>query len=214
MDQDGQVVYNASTLDEFEQFWKIIVDFGLGLCTLVNSGVKLDGLGSMTTLVVISAIVGKYLGTMASYSLAKSLGFMPPLGVRTRHVSMIATIAPIGLTIALFMSDVAFVDPRVQRDAKVGALLTSLIGIIPCTIAQVYDFRNENVGEQAKLQLQEELEEARQRFNQDNWDTRMTSSPSTPVVPVEVIKSAKAKGGREMAAVPLEIEFGFLGTKI
>jgi Na+/H+ antiporter NhaA len=52
----------VSTLDSLEHFWKPFVDFGLGLFALVNAGVKLDGVGSMTSLILISLVMGKYFG--------------------------------------------------------------------------------------------------------------------------------------------------------
>jgi hypothetical protein len=79
LDEDGRVVLHASTLDEFEQFWKIVVDFGLGLCMLVNSGVEINGRpGAMTALVALSVVAGKFLGILLSFECAKSLGFTPP----------------------------------------------------------------------------------------------------------------------------------------
>jgi Na+/H+ antiporter NhaA len=61
-DEDGHMSLHVSTLDSFEHFWKPFVDFGLGLFALVNAGVKLDGVGSMTSLILISLVVGKYFG--------------------------------------------------------------------------------------------------------------------------------------------------------
>jgi NhaA family Na+:H+ antiporter len=54
---------------------------------------------------------------------AKRLGFNAPLGVRMKHVHMIGLLASMGLTVALFVSDVAFTEPKLLGDAKIGALL-------------------------------------------------------------------------------------------
>jgi Na+/H+ antiporter NhaA len=45
---------------------------------------------------------------------AKGLGFNPPLGVRLKHVHMIGLLASMGLTVALFVSDIAFTDTKLQ----------------------------------------------------------------------------------------------------
>jgi len=52
----------------------------------VNAGVKISGVGAMTGLVVASLVVGKYLGIVAAFLVAKQAGFYPPLGVRLKHV--------------------------------------------------------------------------------------------------------------------------------
>ena len=63
-DEDGNEHLNVSTLDEFEQFWKPLVDIFLGVFALVNAGVRVDGIGSMTLLVMVSLIVGKFGGVV------------------------------------------------------------------------------------------------------------------------------------------------------
>ena len=109
----------------------------------------------MTSLVFLSLVVGNYCGILATYKLAKWLGFLPPLGIRTRHMRMIGLIASMGLTVALFVSDVAFTDARLVADAKIGSLLSSVVGVVAWGISQYYDLSHELVDEQAKLQVSE-----------------------------------------------------------
>jgi Na+/H+ antiporter NhaA len=153
-DEDGDPHMNVSTLDSFEHFFKVYADLGLGLFTLTNAGVPLRA-GSMTSLVFLSLVVGNYCGILATYKLAKWLGFLPPLGIRTRHMRMIGLIASMGLTVALFVSDVAFTDARLVADAKIGSLLSSVVGVVAWGISQYYDLSHELVDEQAKLQVSE-----------------------------------------------------------
>ena len=42
------------------------------------------------------------------------MGFAAPLGVRGHHVRMIGVIATLGLTVALFVSDLAFTDDKIK----------------------------------------------------------------------------------------------------
>ena len=56
-----------------------------------------------------------------------ALGYPPPLGVRAAHVHMIGLMAALGLTVALFVSDVAFDNAKVRGDCKIGALLSILV---------------------------------------------------------------------------------------
>ena len=68
----------------------------------------------MTSLILISLVVGKTLGVMLMYRCACSMGFPAPLGVRATHVRMIALMASLGVTLGLFVSDVAFTNEKVE----------------------------------------------------------------------------------------------------
>ena len=155
-DEDGVEHLNLSTLDSFEHFWKFYADLGLGFFALTNAGVELKSIGSMTTLILASLVVGKYSGIMLMFRFAKWLGFLPPLGVRTMHMRMIGLLASMGLTVALFVSDVAFADELLQVDAKIGALMSGAVGVVAWGISNVFDMSHELVDEQAKLQIMEE----------------------------------------------------------
>ena len=52
-------------------------------------------------------------------------------------------------------SDVAFTDARLVADAKIGSLLSSVVGVVAWGISQYYDLSHELVDEQAKLQVSE-----------------------------------------------------------
>jgi len=156
-DEDGTAHKQASTLDSFEHFWKLWVDFGLGLFALVNAGVKVEGLGAMTFLILASLIIGKFTGILLCYKIAKRLGFYPPLGIRTRHIYMIGLIASIGLIVAIFVSEVAFTNKKLQGDAKLGALLSALTAFLCFGIGRCVDYSHEDVAEQERLQIEEEL---------------------------------------------------------
>jgi len=154
---DGELHLHSSTLDEFEHFWKVFVDVGLGLFALVNAGVKIEGFGAMTALVLVSLIIGKFGGILMMYKLSKLLGFPPPLGIRTRHVRMIGMIASIGLIVAIFVSDVAFTDKGLQGDAKLGALLSAMMAFVCIGVARFHNFSEEDVNGQIEEQITEEL---------------------------------------------------------
>ena len=66
---------------------------------------------------------------------------------------MIGLIATLGLTVALFVSDVAFTDDKIKSDAKLGALLSGLTGFVCWGLAKFYHFRDEDVVEQAHAQV-------------------------------------------------------------
>jgi NhaA family Na+:H+ antiporter len=105
---------------------------------LANAGVALDGdmldraLGSAVTLgVVLGLVAGKLLGvSVATLGAARlRLGQLPE-GVRPPHVIGGAAMAGIGFTVALFITDLAFEDPRLQDEAKAGVLAASLLAAV------------------------------------------------------------------------------------
>lgn len=160
-DADGNEHLNASTLDSFEHFCKPYVDFGLFLFALCNAGVKINGApGGMTWAILLSLIIGKYVGIMFFFKVSKKIFKYPaPLGIRTRHIRMIGLIASLGLTVALFVSDVAFTDEKLKDDARLGALLSGFVGFACYAISLKFDFAVENVEGEIKAQIQEEIEE-------------------------------------------------------
>ena len=105
------------------------------LFALANAGVGLSGnalsaaFGSAVTLGIIGGlVVGKLVGiTLASLIGVRSgLGTLPR-GVNTRHLMGGAALAGIGFTVSLFVADLAFDDPAVQEEAKVGVLAASAL---------------------------------------------------------------------------------------
>jgi len=156
-DDDGNEVRHASTLDEFAQFFQIYVDFGLFLFTLCNAGVKIDGVGAMAMLVLWSEWIGKFVGILLFYEISCAMGFPAPLGVRRKHIMVMGLIAGLGLTVALFVADVAFTDPKLKADSKLGAVLTPLIGFVCWGLSKFYDFTNEDVAKMEMEQLEEQV---------------------------------------------------------
>jgi ankyrin repeat protein/Na+/H+ antiporter NhaA len=150
-----------STLGEFEHFWKIYVDFGLGIFSLVNAGVEIKGVGAMTFLILGSLVIGKILGIIIMYHFAVLIcRFPPPLGVKAKHVHMIGLMAALGLTVALFVSEVAFQDEKVKGDCKLGALLSALV-LVPCwVIGNIINYK-EDVDQVVAQQIHVEIEQSK-----------------------------------------------------
>ena len=99
-----------------------------------NAGVSLgggvigDALGSsLTWAIAIGLLLGKPIGLIAGYAVAVRLGGERPDGVTWRGVLGIGLLAGIGFTIALFVTDLAYGDPALLTQAKVGILAASLV---------------------------------------------------------------------------------------
>lgn len=105
---------------------------------LANAGVALSGdvlaaaaTSSLTWGILVALVVGKALGIslFAGLALRGGLGDLPGR-VRYGHLVGGAFMAGIGFTIALFITDLAFDDPALQAEAKIGVLAGSLLAAV------------------------------------------------------------------------------------
>lgn len=112
------------TLGRFEHLFKRPVDIGLFGFGLANAGVTLGSVGSATWTVLAALLVGKTAGITLFALAGTRMGVPLPDGMDRRSLVLAALTASLGLTVALFVAGVAFVDPAVQGSAKMGALLS------------------------------------------------------------------------------------------
>jgi NhaA family Na+:H+ antiporter len=107
---------------------------------LVNAGVRFEGsivdalLSRPALGVTLGLVVGKTLGITAFSWVAVKSGLAKlPTNTTWRHLTGVAAIAGIGFTVALFITALAFADPILADDAKVGifagSILSALIGV-------------------------------------------------------------------------------------
>ena len=108
------------------------------LFALANAGVRLDGetlrqaaTSPVTIGIVIALVVGKSVGVAGSTLLALRLrlGVLPG-DIRRGQLVGGATLAGIGFTVALFITDLAFTDPALREQAVVGVLAGSLLAAV------------------------------------------------------------------------------------
>ncbi|TNF71601.1 MAG: Na+/H+ antiporter NhaA [Acidobacteria bacterium] len=106
----------------------------LPLFALFNAGVVL-GEGLFETLanpisigIVLGLVVGKQLGVWLFSWLAIRSGYADmPEGVTWAQIWGVSCLAGVGFTMSLFVSELAFKDPELVSEAKVGILVASLI---------------------------------------------------------------------------------------
>jgi len=102
---------------------------------LANAGVALDrdmlarAVGSPITLgVMVGLVAGKLMGIFGASLLAVRVGLGPlPRMVTRQQLAGAATLAGIGFTVALFVTDLAFTDRVAEDEAKVGILVASAV---------------------------------------------------------------------------------------
>ena len=123
-----------AALHAFEHALKLPVDLGMFFFTLCNAGVRLEFAGPLTLAVFLALLVGKLIGIACLVLLADRAG-CAPLNARIKppDMAMVASTASIGLTVALFIAGEAYEQERLQGEAKLGALLSGLIGLA-CTL--------------------------------------------------------------------------------
>lgn len=105
------------------------------LFALANAGVAvsadtlIDATTSPVTVGVVTGLVlGKLVGVAGAITLATKLGLgRLPDGTTTRHVVGMAAVAGIGFTVSIFVAGLAFDDPDVTDQAKVGVLAASTL---------------------------------------------------------------------------------------
>jgi Na+:H+ antiporter, NhaA family len=108
------------------------------LFALANAGVVVsvdtleDAASSPITLgVVMGLVLGKLVGVAGAIILATRWGIgRLPAGVTTRHIVGMAGIAGIGFTVSIFVAGLAFDDPALTDEAKLGVLVASCLAAL------------------------------------------------------------------------------------
>jgi NhaA family Na+:H+ antiporter len=102
---------------------------------LANAGIPLSGsalsdaAGSRVTLgIVAGLVIGKVVGVSAFAWLAVRVGLARlPDDLTWRHVLGMAGLAGVGFTVSIFVAGLAYVDPALQDEAKIGVLVASVL---------------------------------------------------------------------------------------
>jgi NhaA family Na+:H+ antiporter len=105
------------------------------LFALANAGVELsaDALRAATTSritlgVLLGLVVGKVVGVTLASAVAVRTGLgRLPAGCAWGHVIGVAAVAGIGFTVSLFITDLAFSEPALAVEAKIGILVASAV---------------------------------------------------------------------------------------
>ena len=133
-----------SPLLRFDHQLKLPVDLGLFLFAFTQAGVTLADVGPLTWLVLGSLAVGKTAGITLFGALAIKLGFPLPARMGARELALAGFVAGLGLTVALFVASAAFVDPVLLGQAKMGALLSGLVGLLAVATGRMSGSRDLN----------------------------------------------------------------------
>ena len=114
-------------------------------------------------------------------------------------------IAGLGLTIALFVADVAFTDKALQSDAKLGAVIAPLIGFVCWGLSKLYDFTHQDVAEEERHQLEEEMEKEEKHLTtvRARGQSIEASNVQLPAPASAAVRVGRGVRGRPKAAVAM-----------
>lgn len=125
------------TLNRFEHWWAIPVQFVLLLFGLANAGVPFAQIGPGTYYVLAALLVGKPVGILFFSTLAGWLGARPPRGLTTPDLLVVGIAASIGFTVSLFFATAAFPGGDVLAQTKMGALLSFAAAPLALAVARL-----------------------------------------------------------------------------
>mmetsp|Transcript_29327 Transcript_29327/g.94025 ORF Transcript_29327/g.94025 Transcript_29327/m.94025 type:complete len:1386 (-) Transcript_29327:1106-5263(-) len=150
-DADDHHDHHNAPLHKFEHDMKLFVDLGLFFFSFANAGLEVSTVGGLTASIILALVVGKTVG-IAGFAIFgdKFLGVPLPKGLDYKALFMVGFIASMGLTVALFVAGEAFVDPRLAAEAKMGALLSGLVGFVAVALGKsvcIFTQEDEEVNE-------------------------------------------------------------------
>ena len=119
-----------SELDKFEKLFQPIVNYGLFCFGLSNAGVVFSSVSNLTGIIFIALLLGKTCGIFAFTKLGCRLGFPINSRITTHDLLIVSMVAGIGLTVSLFVADIAYTDLSLKDAAKMGALLSLFNGFL------------------------------------------------------------------------------------
>ncbi|HUF47412.1 MAG TPA: Na+/H+ antiporter NhaA [Vicinamibacterales bacterium] len=120
----GRRAITADTMNEFEHWWKLPVQFALMIFGFANAGVPLSAVGFVTWVVLASLVIGKPLGIVLTSWVAARIGLERASDLSYPVLVVVGVAAGIGFTVALFFATAAFPAGLVLDEAKMGALLS------------------------------------------------------------------------------------------
>ena len=132
---DAKHTDKDATLVKFEHDFKPIVDYGLFFFGLGNAGVVFANVSVLTLIIFISLLVGKTAGIFAMVKLIGLFGFRINKRIADTDLLLIGLTAGVGLTVSLFIAEIAYPDHGVAEAAKMGALFSLGNGFIAIAAA-------------------------------------------------------------------------------
>ncbi len=136
-----QEEFQLDTMNRFEHWWKVPVQFILFFFGFANAGVQLSAVGPVTWMVLSGLLIGKPIGILVMTFLGERFGLRRPGGLSYLHVAVMGVAAGIGFTVALFFATAAFPAGDVLDEAKMGALMSFIAAPIAIVFGRAVGLR-------------------------------------------------------------------------
>jgi NhaA family Na+:H+ antiporter len=130
------------TLNRFEHWWAVPVQFVLLLFGFANAGVPFAEIGPGTYYVLAALLLGKPLGILIFSTVAGWLGARLPQGLTFRDLLVVGIAASIGFTVSLFFATAAFPGGNALAETKMGALLSFAAAPLALVVARLVRTRS------------------------------------------------------------------------
>jgi Na+:H+ antiporter, NhaA family len=130
--------HRSDTLNRFEHWWAVPVQFVLLLFGFANAGVPFEEVGPGTYYVLAALLIGKPVGILLFAGGAKALGASPPRGLHARDLAIVGVTASIGFTVSLFFATAAFPAGAALAETKMGALLSFVAAPLALLVARLW----------------------------------------------------------------------------
>jgi NhaA family Na+:H+ antiporter len=121
---DPRETRQHDTLNRFERWWAVPVQFILLLFGLANAGVPFEQVGHGTYFVLAGLLIGKPLGIVLFSGAARLAGAKLSRGLLLADLVVIGITASIGFTVSLFFATAAFRPGAALAETKMGALFS------------------------------------------------------------------------------------------
>lgn len=112
----------------------LVVFVVMPIFALANAGIELSGdilsglINPLTLGVFLGLVAGKFIGItgMVKIMVAARLASLPD-GASWRHICGVSLLAGVGFTMSLFITELAFTEPLLVLESKVGIMIASLV---------------------------------------------------------------------------------------
>ena len=134
---DSREEERRDTLNRFEHWWSIPVQFILLLFGFANAGVPFEQIGPGTYYVLAGLLLGKPVGILLFSGAARLMGASLPPGLRPIDLLVVGIAASIGFTVSLFFATAAFPAGTALAETKMGALLSFVAAPLAVVISRI-----------------------------------------------------------------------------
>ncbi|HET9370749.1 MAG TPA: Na+/H+ antiporter NhaA [Vicinamibacterales bacterium] len=129
--------YEPDTLNRFEHWWAVPVQFILLFFGFANAGVPFEQIGPGTYYVLAALLLGKPIGILTFTAAARLAGARLPARLELADLLTVGIVASIGFTVSLFFATAAFPTGVALAETKMGALLSFFAAPLALAAARV-----------------------------------------------------------------------------